>query len=331
VISNIVKMGMDDADMMNVGIHCQFHPECNQLDFLPFKCSGCQKIYCQEHRSAAAHKCPNGEFDIQVIICPVCAMAVRLLPTEDPNVSFERHQRTGCNPENYDKVHKKKKCSVKLCKEKLVSTNSITCKDCGAVTCLRHRLAEDHKCPGPPAAPPSGIRAAFGNLFTGFNSTTSSLNGTTTTTATTRTAAPLPATASRMTSAKSKVSFVAKKASTSLQTQLQDYKSSQKNKNNPTSNMATSTTTTATTPAAEQCPQCGERFSTVQALIDHASSAHLNGWSSGNTLPVRPSSTSTGGNERCPHCAATFDDPVALVHHVESRHRGSASEVCVLL
>jgi hypothetical protein len=55
-------------------------------------------------------------------------------------------------------------------------------------------------------------------------------------------------------------------------------------------------------------------------LIDHAASAHSNGWSSENTLPVRPSSTGGEMNERCPHCSATFDDPVALVNHVETKH-----------
>lgn len=304
--------------MMNVGTHCQ-HPECNQLDFLPFKCSGCKQIFCQEHRISAAHRCPNAESDVQVIICPVCALAVRLVPNEDPNATFEKHQRSSCNPDNYARVHKKKKCAVKLCKEKLVSTNSIKCKDCGALTCLRHRLAEDHSCPGPRVVPPSGFKAAFGSFFTGYNTTNGSKtinNGTSATgkAATART--------SRMSSAKSKATSVAKKASNSLQTQLQEYRSSHKNKDSSASLTPTNNTPAA---AAEQCPQCGERFSTVQALIDHASSAHSNGWASGNSLPVRPTSASTGGNEQCPHCSARFDDPVALVHHVESKHRDRGS------
>lgn len=320
--------------MMDVGTHCQFRPECNQLDFLPFKCSGCKQIFCQEHCTAAAHRCPNAESDVQVIVCPVCALAVRLVPNEDPNATFERHQRSGCNPANYAKVHKKKKCTVKLCKEKLVTTNSIICKDCGALTCLRHRLAEDHSCPGPRVLPPSGFRAAFGNFFTGFNTTngnTTSSNGNTAAGKAATTTAATPTTTSRMMSAKSKVSSVAKQASNSLQTQLQDYRSSHRNKNNPAS--PTTTNSTPAAAASERCPQCGERFCTVQALIDHASSAHSNGWASGIGLPVRPSSTATGGIERCPHCSASFDDPVALVHHVESTHRGCSKEgeACVLL
>lgn len=314
--------------MMGIGTHCQFHPECNQLDFLPFKCSGCKQIFCQEHRTAAAHRCPKAESDVQVIICPVCALSVRLVPNEDPNATFERHQRSGCNPDNYAKVHKKKMCAVKHCKEKLVTTNSITCRDCGATTCLRHRLAEDHSCSGPRVVQPSGFRAAFGNFFSEYtNGNKTSSNGTATsgkaTTATTTVS-------SRMASAKNKVSSVAKKASTSLQAQLHEYRSSHQNKNSPTSFTATNSTPA---PAAEQCPQCGERFPSVQALINHASSAHSNGWASGTSLPVRPSSTTPGGDERCPHCSARFDDPVALVYHVESIHRGSTQreEVCILL
>ena len=331
----------DDADLMDIGKHCQFHGECNQLDFLPFKCSGCKKTFCQNHRTAAAHKCTHADSDVQVIVCPFCSQAVRMIPTEDPNITFDRHQRTSCNPELH-KAPKKRKCHVKTCKEKLMVINSVTCKSCGAVTCLRHRLGEDHSCPGPPVAPPSGFRAAFGNFFTGFNSssttTTTNSNGTAgnrktaPTAGAGATAAPstaATASTSRIASAKNRVSSVAKKASNSLQTQLQDYRSSHKTKNTPTTAFAV-----APLSGAEQCPQCSQRFPTVQALIDHAASAHANGWASGNSLPVRPPSTTAaaGGFERCPHCSAQFDDPVALVHHVESKH-GSASketEVCVL-
>lgn len=316
-----------ETDLMDVGAHCQLGG-CNQLDFLPFKCSGCRGIFCEHHRAASVHKCPHAESDVQVIICPVCALSIKIIPNEDPNVTFAAHQRTACNPENYAKVHKKKKCCVKLCKEKLVTTNSITCKDCGALTCLRHRLAEDHSCPGPPVAPPSGFRAAFGSFFSASTSKATT-NGTA---ATARKAAPATKTtttsASRMNSAKSKVSSVAKKASNSLQTQLQDYRASHKTKTNPSTTPAT---TVPLSVGPEQCPQCSQRFPSVQALIDHAASAHSNGWASGNTLPVRPSSAASGGQERCPHCTARFDDPVALVHHVESKHGSKESEVCVLL
>ncbi len=45
-------------------------------------------------------------------------------------------------------VHRKKKCPVLGCKEKLTASNQYTCKDCAVTVCLKHRLQQDHKCEG---------------------------------------------------------------------------------------------------------------------------------------------------------------------------------------
>lgn len=83
----------DQADLLSVGQHCSFE-ECCQLDFLPFKCSGCSKIFCLEHRTASSHQCSapgdGGEGATQAIVCPVCARAVKVSPSEDPNVTLDR-------------------------------------------------------------------------------------------------------------------------------------------------------------------------------------------------------------------------------------------------
>lgn len=48
-----------------------------------------------------------------------------------------RHTRSECDPSNYDKVHRKPRCTAPGCREKLTSTNSYTCRDCGVtVRCL---------------------------------------------------------------------------------------------------------------------------------------------------------------------------------------------------
>lgn len=52
----------------------------------------------------------------------------------------------GCDPSNYAKVNKKRKCPVPDCKEKLTSVNTYTCKHCSKDVCLKHRLATDHQC-----------------------------------------------------------------------------------------------------------------------------------------------------------------------------------------
>lgn len=33
------------ADLMALGQHCSL-PDCQQLDFLPFKCDSCNKVFC---------------------------------------------------------------------------------------------------------------------------------------------------------------------------------------------------------------------------------------------------------------------------------------------
>jgi hypothetical protein len=47
-----------ERDVMDVGDHCAF-PECCQLDFLPFRCSGCGSTFCLEHRGCAQHRCAH--------------------------------------------------------------------------------------------------------------------------------------------------------------------------------------------------------------------------------------------------------------------------------
>lgn len=47
---------------------------------------------------------------------------------------------------NYTKVHKKPKCPVPNCKEKLNSVNTYSCKTCGTSVCLKHRFPNDHDC-----------------------------------------------------------------------------------------------------------------------------------------------------------------------------------------
>jgi predicted nucleic acid binding AN1-type Zn finger protein len=137
-----------EADLMGLGEHCSV-AHCQQLDFLPFKCDGCKQTFCLDHRTYAAHKCPNaGKGDVEVIVCPVCASGIHLRGGEDPNAAFERHTRSGCDPSNYARVHKKPRCPAQGCREKLTSINTYACKACNQRVCLKHRFPEDHKCPG---------------------------------------------------------------------------------------------------------------------------------------------------------------------------------------
>ncbi|PNH09481.1 Zinc finger AN1 and C2H2 domain-containing stress-associated protein 16 [Tetrabaena socialis] len=96
--------GEELGQVLGVGEHCS-RLDCRQVDFLPFKCDCCSRIYCLEHRSYSAHACPlAGSKDTTVIVCPICAKSVRLAPSQDANAVFDAHTRTDCDPDNYARV-----------------------------------------------------------------------------------------------------------------------------------------------------------------------------------------------------------------------------------
>ena len=135
-----------------LGMRCQ-HAGCSQLDFLPFHCSACSGAFCLEHRLPYQHNCKacSGSqapfIDLKVIVCPICAKAVRVAEGEDPDIEWGKHASSSqCDPSNYDRVYKKARCMAEKCKEKLTLTNKFECRDCGAVVCLKHRFGDSHGC-----------------------------------------------------------------------------------------------------------------------------------------------------------------------------------------
>ncbi|ONH95318.1 hypothetical protein PRUPE_7G063600 [Prunus persica] len=121
-----------------------------KIDFLPFTCNSCHQVFCLEHRSYIKHNCPKAnKQNVTVVVCPLCAKGVHLIPDEDANITWERHVNTECDPSNYEKATKKKKCPVPGCKELLTFSNIIKCRDCTVNHCLKHQFGPDHKCPGP--------------------------------------------------------------------------------------------------------------------------------------------------------------------------------------
>ncbi|KAJ3674644.1 hypothetical protein LUZ60_005260 [Juncus effusus] len=140
---------MGTPEFPNLGKHCSVE-DCKQIDFLPFTCDRCKEVFCLQHRNYTTHQCPIANpNDVTVIICPLCAKSVRLVPNQDPNITWESHVNTDCDPSNYQKATKKKRCPVQGCKETLTFSNTIKCKDCTKDHCLKHRFGPDHKCPGP--------------------------------------------------------------------------------------------------------------------------------------------------------------------------------------
>ncbi|KAI3865189.1 hypothetical protein MKX03_005829 [Papaver bracteatum] len=235
---------MGTPEFPDLGKHCTVE-DCKLIDFLPFTCDRCNQVYCLEHRSFIKHQCPNAnKQDVTVVICPLCAKGVRLIPDEDPNITWETHVNTECDPSNYEKATKKKKCPVPRCKENLTFSNTIKCRDCTVEHCLKHRFGPDHQCPGP-KKPASGF--PFVNLLNRSHKdgTRLSRNSSSSSSSPTWVTGLMNAASSVRASTEAGMSKLGIGQSSSGQT--------------------------------EECPQCRAKFSSVTALVEHVQKIHERG------------------------------------------------------
>ncbi|KAA0184450.1 hypothetical protein HAZT_HAZT008240 [Hyalella azteca] len=129
-------------ELPHIGEHCS-EVACRQLDFLPFTCSHCKKIFCLQHHKVANHHCTEARLvDVQVPVCPLCDQAVPAPRGQPPDIAISQHLDNNC------KVKKEKiftnKCCYRGCKKKEMMP--IECRDCGLNFCLSHRHPNDHTC-----------------------------------------------------------------------------------------------------------------------------------------------------------------------------------------
>ncbi len=85
--------------MYDIGQHCQ-EKGCNQLDFLPFHCKGCNKDFCKLHRHTV--DCKNN------VVEEIRLPKIQVYP-----------------------------CTHKRCKAKALTVN--ICMECGLHFCIKHR------------------------------------------------------------------------------------------------------------------------------------------------------------------------------------------------
>ncbi|GAB4843852.1 member of the AAA ATPase of proteins [Ancistrocladus abbreviatus] len=286
---------MGTPEFPNLGKHCSVN-DCKQIDFLPFTCDSCRQVFCLEHRSYTQHGCPRAnKQDVTVVICPLCAKGVRLIPDEDPNITWEAHVNTECDPSNYEKATKKRKCPVAACRELLTFSNTIKCRDCLVDHCLKHRFGPDHKCPGP-------RKNDAGLQFMSFLNRSRKEGPKSNQAQSTSSSAW-----ARLVNAASTVRSTAEAGMAKLSSEFQALQmtkdgpgqSSRNNGNGP-----------------EVCPQCSARFSSVTSLVDHVEKVHERGNSQAGVRKVTI--------DVCPKCSRGFRDPVSLVEHVERDHGGSS-------
>ncbi|KAL6061656.1 zinc finger, AN1-type domain [Balamuthia mandrillaris] len=122
--------------------------ECKQLDFLPFKCEHCAETFCLEHRKHWQHDCPSfEETDVRAPVCPLCSQPVdgfrRGGSVNNLDQLINQHIEGGCKSAVQER-RRQKRCEVRGCK--VVELMPVHCSKCQRQYCLRHRLAEDHKC-----------------------------------------------------------------------------------------------------------------------------------------------------------------------------------------
>ncbi|TKY53340.1 Zinc finger AN1 and C2H2 domain-containing stress-associated protein 11 [Spatholobus suberectus] len=284
---------MGTPEFPDLGKHCAVS-DCKQIDFLPFTCDRCDQVYCLEHRSYIKHQCTKADkLDVTVVICPLCAKGVRLVPDQDPNITWENHVNTECDPSNYEKVTKKKKCPVPGCREILGFSNTIKCRDCTVDHCLKHRFGPDHKCPGPKNVETS---FSFMSLFNG-SKTEESKPKSSSTASSKWTTSFLNAASNIRASAEAGASKLSGEINQAWQTAKGGVGQSR------------------SSGQVEQCPQCGAKFSSVTTLVDHVQKVHeRSGNRSGAKVTI----------DVCPKCSRGFRDPVSLVEHVERDHGGSS-------
>ncbi|KAK1412919.1 hypothetical protein QVD17_34523 [Tagetes erecta] len=281
----------------NLGKQCSVD-DCKLIDFLPFTCDCCNKVFCLEHRGYNTHQCPNAsKNDLTVVVCPLCAKGVHLIPDQDPNITWESHVNTDCDPSNYAKVTNKKRCPVRGCKETLTFSNTIKCRDCTSDHCLKHRFGPDHSCPGPkkpePSFPfwrvkqdPSPNRPAYVSR---------------------------PVSSSSSSSSKWAANFLkaASSVKSSAEAGIAKLSGPTRGQGGTTRTGTGLATGSGMVGQVETCPTCNVKFSTIGDLIDHVEKVHEKNGVMKATLDV------------CPKCSKGFRDPVSLVEHVEREHRGT--------
>ncbi|CAJ1911444.1 unnamed protein product [Sphenostylis stenocarpa] len=282
---------MGTPEFPNLGKHCSVS-DCRLLDFLPFTCDRCEQVHCLKHRGYVEHKCTK-QNDVKVVICPLCAKGVHIIPDQDPNITWDNHVNIDCDPSNYEKVTTKRKCPAPGCKELLVFSNTVKCRDCMEDHCLKHRFGSDHKCSGP-----RKLETSFS--FMGFLNRSKNEEPKpilTSTASSNWTSSFLNVAYNIRSSAEASMSKLSNEINQVLQAARDGV-----GQNSGSGNQE------------ESCPECGVKFSSVTSLVDHVQKNHE---SNGNRLGVKKINA-------CPKCSRGFVDPVSLVEHVEKDHGGGS-------
>eukprot|EP00835_Amoeboradix_gromovi_P006067 NODE_652_length_5520_cov_0.241284.p4 type:complete len:148 gc:universal NODE_652_length_5520_cov_0.241284:1730-2173(+) len=132
---------MNTLETLSVGKRCVLE-YCGKIDYLPFDCHYCRKIYCGDHFKE--HPCSHILRDNRCVKCMICSHPIAVPNGEDPNVRVNQHIQNNCK--KVDSINDK------ICQFGNHKVSIITnCKDCHLSLCLKHRHGSDHKCEPRPA------------------------------------------------------------------------------------------------------------------------------------------------------------------------------------
>ena len=157
------------------GAHCA-EAGCHQLDFLPFTCDKCRRVFCLDHRDPSHHAC---SFDItqQNVMpqCPVCQQRVFVSADDSADARVNAHILSGCTAhlmKDVQAVVRQKQSAALRCDfvdgcSNKQAYSTVQCKRCRRQFCLSHRFPENHKCSALTAAspPPSSDKHAKGKAL----------------------------------------------------------------------------------------------------------------------------------------------------------------------
>ena len=107
------------AEIPELGHHCSLRG-CNQLDFVPFHCARCDNFYCRDHRLLDQHGCKS---------------------IHESTTTAENGTGTAPKLEEFKFMCSHPGCFVR-------ERTLIQCPRCDRCFCMKHRLCEEHACPG---------------------------------------------------------------------------------------------------------------------------------------------------------------------------------------
>jgi len=133
-------------ELPHIGKHCSIK-SCNLLDFLPFNCDICKKVFCKDHYEYEKHDCKEAfTRDVQVPVCPLCNKPIPVRKNQIADVVVGAHIDQDCQslPAKNKRKTFKHRCSMRGCKQNEMI--EVKCPKCHLNFCLRHRHEKDHQC-----------------------------------------------------------------------------------------------------------------------------------------------------------------------------------------